>query len=61
MNDYYPKTSIDTEVIVRKVARDIKHAQDYLIFLVKKRERSDNFPVIKPIVYWAQSTDDLLI
>jgi hypothetical protein len=24
MNEYYPKTSIDTEVIVRNVANDIK-------------------------------------
>ena len=25
MNDYYPKTSIDTEIIVRNVAKEIKH------------------------------------
>jgi hypothetical protein len=32
INDYYPKTSIDTEVIVRNVAADIKRSQDYLVF-----------------------------
>lgn len=32
LNDYYPKTSIDTEVIVRNVAADVKRSQDHLIF-----------------------------
>jgi hypothetical protein len=32
INDYYPKTSIDTEVIVRNVAAEIKRSQDYLVF-----------------------------
>ena len=32
INEYYPKTSIDTEVIVRGVANDIKRNQDYLVF-----------------------------
>ena len=38
MANYYPKTSIDTEVIVKNVAADIKRSQDHLIFQVKKRE-----------------------
>ena len=32
MNEYYPKTSIDTEIIVRNVANEIKRNQDYLVF-----------------------------
>ena len=32
LTDYYPKTSIDTEVILRNVASDIKRSQDHLIF-----------------------------
>lgn len=38
LNDYYPKTSIDTEVIVRNVAADVKRSQDHLIFQIRKRE-----------------------
>jgi len=61
MANYYPKTSIDTEVIVRNVAADIKRLQDHLIFQVKKRETQGQFPVAKPVIYWAQSTQDLLV
>jgi hypothetical protein len=39
LNDYYPKTSIDTEVIVKNVAADVKRSQDHLIFQILKRER----------------------
>ncbi len=61
MNDYYVQTSIDTEVIVRNVAKEIKHNQDYLVFLIKRRQVDNKFPQVKPIIYWAQNTDDLLI
>lgn len=61
LNEYYPKTSIDTEIIVRNVANEIKRNQDYLIFQLKKREKNNVFPHIKPVIYWAQSTDDILI
>lgn len=53
INEYYPKTSIDTEIIVRNVANEIKRNQNNLIFLVKKRETDNNFPNAKPVVYWA--------
>ena len=59
--DYYPKTSIDTEVILRNVANDIKRSQEHLIFQVKKRETEGKFPVVKPVLYWAQSTEDVLV
>jgi len=61
LNEYYPKTSIDTEVIVRNVAAELKRSQDHLIFQVKKRETGGTFPVVRPVVYWAQSTEDVLI
>ncbi|CDW87342.1 UNKNOWN [Stylonychia lemnae] len=61
IDEYYPKTSIDTEVIVRNVANDIKRNQDYLIFQVKKRELNNNFISVKPVIYWAQHTEDLLL
>ena len=32
LNEYYPTTSIDTEIIVRSVANDIQRNQDYIIF-----------------------------
>lgn len=41
IDEYYPKTSIDTEIIVKHVASDIKRNQDYLIFQVKRRELND--------------------
>jgi hypothetical protein len=61
MGEYYPKTSIDTEVILRNVASDLKRSQDHLVFQVRKRETGGQFPVVKPVVYWAQSTEDVLI
>lgn len=61
IDEYYPSTSIDTEIIVKNVANDIRRNQDYLIFQVKRRELNDNFPQVKPVVYWAQSTEDLLL
>jgi hypothetical protein len=38
IDEYYPKTSIDTEVIVRHVANDVKRSQDSLILQIKKRQ-----------------------
>jgi hypothetical protein len=61
IDEYYPKTSIDTEIIVRNVANDIKRNQDYLIFQVKKRELNNSFPSVKPVIYWAQHTEDILL
>jgi hypothetical protein len=61
LNEYYPKTSIDTEVIARNVAAEVRRNQDHLVFQIRKRETGGIFPVVHPIVYWAQSTDDILI
>lgn len=61
INEYYPKTSIDTEIIVKNVAEDLKKNQNYLIFQIKRRELDDKFPVVKPVIYWAQNTEDILL
>lgn len=61
IDEYYPHTSIDTEIIVKNVATELKRNQDFLIFQVKRRQLGDQFPRVKPIVYWAQSTEDLLL
>jgi hypothetical protein len=61
LNEYYPKTSIDTEVIVKNVAADVKRSQDHLIFQILKRERQNQFPVQRPIVYWAQSPTEIYL
>ena len=37
LNEYYPNTNIDTEIIVRSVANDIQRSQDYMIFQLKQR------------------------
>lgn len=53
LDEYYPKTSIDTEVIVRNVANDIKRSQDHIVFQIRKRETQSQFPLVRPVVYWA--------
>lgn len=53
MNEYYPHTSIDTEIMVKNVANEIKRNQDYLLFQVKKRQANDQFETWKPVIYWA--------
>ena len=52
---YYESTSIDTDVIVKKVANQVQKQQDYLVYMVKKRMNSQDFPMKLPVVYWAQS------
>ena len=59
LNDYYPRTSIDTEIIVKNVAADIKRSQDHLIFQIVKREKENQFPLTRPVVYWAQSPTEI--
>jgi hypothetical protein len=52
---YYESTSIDTDVIVKKVANQVQKQQDYLVYMVKKRMNSQDFVMKLPVVYWAQS------
>lgn len=35
LDNYYGNTNIDTEIIVKSVANDIKRNQDYLIYQIK--------------------------
>ena len=63
MESYYPNTQIDTEIIVRSVAQDVKRQQDYVLYrLIKAREeKSRQFdssrpefpPKVVPMVYQA--------
>ena len=63
LEQYYPKTAIDTEIIVRSVASDVKRQQDYVLYrLMKAREdklrkfKSDvpEFPPrVTPMLYQA--------
>ncbi len=53
INEYYPKTSIDTELIVKNIGNEVKRNQDYLLFQLKKRETKGVFPKVQPVIYWA--------
>ena len=69
MESYYPKTQIDTEIIVRSVAADVKRQQDYVLYRLikaredKKREFDSSLPEypprVVPMVYQAQSPQDV--
>ena len=69
LDHYYPNTQIDTEIIVRSVANDVKRQQNYVLYrLLKSRadkQRKDDAsvaafpPVVVPMVYQAQSAHDL--
>lgn len=69
LEEYYPKTQIDTEVIVRSVSNDVKRQQNYILFkLMRQREDKKRLydpsvpaypPVITPMVYQAQSPADV--
>ena len=56
MESYYPKTQIDTEIIVRSVAADVKRQQDYVLYRLikaredKKREFDSSLPEYPPRV-----------
>ena len=36
LESYYPETSIDTEIIVRSVADDVKRQQNYVLYRLLK-------------------------
>ncbi len=59
--EYYPHTTMDTEVIIKNVAREVQRQQGYMIFLTKKKETGDKFEQRKPVLYWAQTVDDVLM
>ena len=37
LEEYYPKTQIDTEVIVRSVTNDVKRQQNYILFKLMRQ------------------------
>lgn len=55
LNEYYPHTNIDTEIIVRSVVNEVQRNQDYTIFQLKQRMLpiGETFPKFAPVVYWA--------
>ena len=69
LEQYYPKTQIDTEVIVRSVVSDIQRQQNYVLYRLLKAknekfrqfdDKVEEFPTrVVPMVYQAQSPDDL--
>lgn len=65
MDNYYQNTSIDTEVIIKSVAAEVKRNQDYIIYKVIKRQKElegvQYPPEVLPVVQQAQSTVDILL
>ena len=69
LESYYPKTQIDTEIILRSVAEDVKRQQDYVLFklLRARAEKMRTYtpdipsypPHVTPMVYQAQSPDHI--
>ena len=57
LTDYYPNTQIDTEIIVKSVAADIKKQQNYILYRLLTLESKQNNPdaeypkVVTPMVY----------
>lgn len=63
LENYYPKTSIDTEIIVKSVANEIQRNQDYLIFQVRQKMLGEGqqFPSAPLMIYWAQSVEEIFV
>ena len=69
LEEYYPSTQIDTEIIVRTVADDVRRNQNYVLFRLlrlredKKRDVDSTVPAwpprVIPMLYQAQSTQDV--
>ena len=57
IDEYYPQTRIDTDIIVKKVDADIRRQQNKLIYsLLENLNKGSNWPpTAEPIVYYAQS------
>ena len=57
LTEYYPNTQIDTEIIVKSVAADIKKQQNYILYRLLTLESKQNNPdaeypkVVTPMVY----------
>ena len=59
LKEYYPNTQIDTEIIVKSVAADVKKQQNYILYRLLKLEAKQKNPegqyprVVTPMVYQA--------
>lgn len=62
IDEYYPSTMIDTEVIVNKVQENIRRSHNKLLYhLLEQTHGSDWPPVREPVLYYAQSREDVFI
>lgn len=63
LETYYQGTNIDTDIIVKSVAQEVQHLQDYAVFQIRQKmlPEGQDFPTISAIVYYAQSEDSLHI
>lgn len=63
IDEYYPTTRIDTEIIVRKAEDDIRRQQNKLLYALLENVNKGTAwpPSAEPIVYFAQSPNALYI
>ena len=57
IDEVYPKTRVDAEIIVNKVENDIIRKQNYILYqLLENLEKSKGTecpPVVEPVIYYA--------
>jgi len=63
VDEYYPTTRIDTEIIMKKVDTDIRRKQNKLLFsLLENTNKAKAWPpVAEPMLYYAQSRDNIFL
>ena len=59
MDEYYPSTNIDTEIIVISVAKEVSKSQDEILFNIRKRFES--IPKQEPVIQWAESPSNVYL
>ena len=57
IDEVYPKTRVDADIIVNKVENDIIRKQNYILYqLLENLEKSKGTewpPVVEPVIYYA--------
>ena len=62
IEEYYPSTTIDTELLVKSAMKEVEKKQNQVLFDALKRSRSNSWHREKPpLVYQAQSLDDIYL
>ena len=62
IQDYYPRTSIDTEFIVKNAIVEVKKKQRKLLYSALKKSRGHTWENMQaPLIYQAQSLNDIFI